>query len=411
MHNLSTDEIPLYAGNQFIQACGEILDIPSLASKLSSRPNVPNDADMLPFHLRRHLVQSLRELHIPSRQGIAVASSLDLMLRQGYAYKKPGTPGFYEALYKSNPFQAKLIASAVIGPSGAGKTLAIERTLSIYHQVVDHEKMTGFISGFKQLLWLKIDAPDSGRLEDLLANLMEATDMALQTDYFSSTLKKDRRVTDNMKKEWAGIARKHMLGLLVIEEIQNLFKIPTLKERLKKQTVKSKHPMRIIDDNTLKFLITATNTWKLPLLVSGTNDAMAIFQNRASTTSRFITHGFHSIQTPKSSEDIDFRESIFPTLCKYQWVKKKLPNSDEFRRLVYDLTAGIPRIYINLWITAHIIAFDENRDELCFDDFKNALYKYMEPLIPAIDAMKSDDPNKLSKYEDLMPRDAGFWVV
>ena len=411
MNNFSIDQIPHYSGNQLIYACGDILDTASLATKLSSSPKVPDDGDMLPFHLRVHLIQSLRDLHIPSRQGIAVAASLDLMLRQGYAYKKPGTQGFYDAFTKSSPFQAKMIASAVIGPSGVGKTLSIERPLAQYSQVVDHEKMPGFISGFKQLLWLKVDAPNSGKLVDFLSNLMEATDMALGTNYFSATLKKDKKVPADMEKEWAGVARKHMLGILVIEEIQNLFKILPIKERLKKQQSSTKQQNTIKDDNTLKFLITATNSWKLPIMVSGTNDAMAIFQTRASTTGRFITHGYHSMVTPNGADDKDFKDVIFPTLCKYQWVKKKLPNTDEFRHLIYDLTAAIPRVYINLWIAAHSIAFENNRDELIFDDFKNGLVKYMEPMIPAIDAMKSDDPLKLSKYEDLFPRDAEFWVV
>ena len=408
MNNNSIENIPLYAGNELIKACGDIYDPKALAGKLSFIPQPPIDDDLLPFHTRRHLVQSLRDLHIPSRKGIQVAETIDLMLRQGYAYKKPGTQGFFEAFTKSDPFDAKMIASAVIGPSGVGKTIAIERSLRLYPQVVDHEKMTGFVSGFKQLVWLKVNAPKSGKLTDLLFNIMEATDMAMQSNYFEHTLLKDKKDPLRMEAEWSGIARKHMLGLLVIEEVQNLFKIPTIKERLRS---KNTHLLRIIDDQALKFLISATNTWKLPLLVSGTNDASALFQSRASTTGRFITQGYHNLTLPISADDDDFRLTVFPTLCKYQWVKKKLPVSDEFRLLIYDLTAGIPRVYINLWIIAHMIAFDQNRDELRFEDFINGLNTFMKPMIPAIDALKSDDPAKLSKYEDLMPVDPEFWLV
>lgn len=407
----SVDLIDAYRGNPLIAACGDILDEKELALRISRYPNVPQNMNDIPFELRRHMTPSLRQLHIASPEGLRIAHTIDVTLRQGYAARKPGTSSFFEAFYRNPPINSQQSAAAVVGISGSGKTAAIEAPLSLYPVYVDHEKMPGYVSGFRQLIWIKIDAPETGKLVDLASNLMVATDIALNSEYFKHALKKDHKSGPDMFREWLGIAQKHALGLVVIEEIQNLFKLTPLKERRKHKNVdKDKFELRIVEDQTLKLLLTITNTWRIPIMIAGTHDGLAAFKMRFSTSQRLSADGYHEIHPPLNADDKVFSKTIFPTLAKYQWVSNKLPCSDSFRHLVFDLSLGIPRIYINLWISAHRVCFDRKEDALTLEHFKDAFDKYMQPLIPALDALRSNDPYRIARYEDLYPRGEDFWA-
>jgi hypothetical protein len=64
-----------------------------------------------------------------------------------------------------------------------------------------------------------------------------------------------------------------------------------------------------------------------------------------------------------------------------------------------------------LWIAAHRVAFERKEDSLSLDDFKKAAATYLAPVAPAVAALLSKDPLRMRRYEDLMPRDDGYWVT
>lgn len=82
---------------------------------------------------------------------------------------------------------------------------------------------------------------------------------------------------------------------------------------------------------------------------------------------------------------------------------------ESLANLIIDLTGGIQRIIIALWIAAHRVAFTRKSDTLTPADFTKAAATWLAPLAPAISALKSGDPRKMSRYEDLVPRDTAFW--
>jgi hypothetical protein len=113
----------------------------------------------------------------------------------------------------------------------------------------------------------------------------------------------------------------------------------------------------------------------------------------------------------QSANEPRFRDIFFLHLCEYQYVSKPLPATDGFRELIIELTGGLPRIIIALWIAAHRVAFERVDDDLRFEDFRKAASTYLSPLGPAIAALLSNDPKRMLRYEDLMPRDDGYWAI
>lgn len=372
-------------------------------------PPRPNNVDDIPSHLRQHHVASILRMHIPTSAGIGLVQGIDLMLKQGYVHRRPTDSATWRFIYgtggSGSEFSAVQLAATVTGISGAGKTMAIERALAQWRQVVLHEKFPGLVGPVRQLLWLKIDVPGSGKIADLVESLFRATDSALGTQYADKLFTGRARKGATLAHEWLQKVACHFPGLLVLDEIQNLFKIETLLMRhsYEKKETSSRPPLRIADDEALKFVLTLTNTSKIPLLVCGTPDGIGAFNSRMSTSQRLVTAGFHHMPYAETADDDYFRKYMFPRLCEYQWFEEQLPASDGLRKLIHQLSGGVPRIYIALWIHAHLQALRRGAKRLEVEDFRDASYNALGPLRPAIEALLSKDPRRIMRYEDMMP--------
>ena len=402
-------KIEAYADNILIEACGTPLSPSEIAKRLTYLPPHPCKGDQVPPHFRRHQVASILRMHIPTAAGIGLVQGIDLMMRQGYVHRRPSDAATWRFIYSGGGFDSEFsavqLAATVTGISGAGKTTAIERALAQWHQVVVHEKFPGLVGPVRQLLWLKIDVPGSGKIVDLVESLVRATDRALGTQYAAELLGGRPKRGASLAHEWLGKVACHFPGLLVLDEIQNLFKIEALRVRrsYEKKDLTTRPPLRIADDETLKFVLTLTNTSKIPILVCGTPDGINAFGTRMSTAQRLVTAGFHHIPHTGSSDDNYFRKILFPRLCEYQWFEERLPATDGLRKLIHNLSGGVPRIYIALWIHAHYHALARSAKCLNVEDFHHASLNALGPLRPAIEVLLSNDPRRLMLYEDMMP--------
>ncbi len=78
-----------YRGNILVQPLGPIPSRTELLRRITTRPPLPGDLAKVPLHVRLHHLMEVRDLHIPSLEGVRVAETVDLMLRQGYRYRDP----------------------------------------------------------------------------------------------------------------------------------------------------------------------------------------------------------------------------------------------------------------------------------------------------------------------------------
>lgn len=408
--------IPQYRNNLLISACGPILSAEELLERLSYTPDIPSDLENMPTEIRKHQMMTTRLLHIPSKSGIEVAQSIDLMIRQGYVNRNPKEPSTWNALYNDLSFklapEIPPLASYISGISGLGKSRAVERPLQFIQQVVTHQNFPHMQSAFTQIVWIKVDAPSNGKSSDLAFSLMRETDRLLNSTHFSKYYNGTAKYTNGAQllEIWLAKAKMHFLGLLIIDEVSNLFKIETLKKRMQKSSASEKLPLRIVDDETIKFCLNLNNTSNIPFIAIGTPDGMQAFATRLSTAERLITGGYHEFLNHKSADDPYFVKYMLNSLFNYQWFTEKLQVTKEIIDLIYRLTAGVPRIYIALWYLAHRSAFDRGALGLQAEDFIHASNTYMAPLRPAINALLSNKPNMMSVYEDLLPRNDAFWA-
>lgn len=413
-----------YLGNILVQPLGPILDRAEAARRLSFFPPVPFNIGDTPKHVRMHYVVRLRDFHVPSLEGVRVQQTIDLMVRDSYRYRDPLTPKTWsviggDAIHHKTP-RAPAMATVIVGHSGTGKTEAILRSLGSYpEQVIVHDNFPRLVGKHYQLLFQSIDVPPSGRISDLASNLMVDFDAAMRMqlpdwkDRFSSSLARTRRDGPKMFAEWQQVAQSHFLGVLHLDEVQNFFKLPTLKKRRTKSAQASELQLSIVEDQCLKSILTLTNTAQIPVVLSGTPDGVGALMKRLANTQRFVSGGYHPFPNFEDPSDILFFDKegrgFLSMLGKYQFVQKPLAITPEFALLIIELTGGIHRIIIALWVAAHRVAFERQEDDLRIDDFKRAAATYLAPLAPAIAALRSKDPKEAAYYEDLIRRDDNYW--
>jgi hypothetical protein len=403
-----------YAGNILTEGLGALRSPEQVVKALLFRPELPPPMEGIPPHIAVHMLMSVADLHLPRLTTTRLHQTIDLMMRQSYRYRDPTRAQTWASISgqagASRPPSMPVFAAAVIGHSGTGKSEAIKRCFAIYpSQVIHHRSFPKIVGGFNQLVYLSITAPENGGGAELARRLMRAYDEACGTNRFERELASEKPNAMKMLETWQQVACASFLGVLHIDEIQNLFKLPPVKERNGKHNHKQRSELKVAQDQALRWLLNFMNTSQIPVLISGTPDGMRALQRRASTTQRIVTLGAHEYTRFDSSEDISYRETFLKELGRYQFVQKKLAIDDELAKLILEITAGVHRLIMALWIAAHRIAYERKTNDLRISDFKMAAKTYLAPVAPAVAALKSGDPFRMAAFEDMLPPEASFW--
>lgn len=300
--------------------------------------------------------------------------------------------------------------AAVEGISGVGKTEGILRCLNCFPSpVIEHESFPRLVGPHRQVVWLSAEVPSTGKTVDLATNLMIEWDRVTGGSRFESAIGRSRPDGMRMLNEWRQVAVGHFLGILHLDEVQNFFKLPTIRRRRSGKGSDTPE-LSIVEDQCIKWILTLMNTWQIPLLVSGTPDGIHAITKRLSNLQRVVTSGYHAFTHFQSASEPAYREIFLPQLGRYQYVEHKLPINDALADLIIELTAGVPRLIIALWMSAHRIAFERSSNDLRIEDFRKAANSYLALAVPAVAALRSNDPVRMARYEDLVPRQSSYWA-
>ncbi|MGH9851050.1 MAG: AAA family ATPase [Blastocatellia bacterium] len=147
------------------------------------------------------------------------------MIRVGYAGRNPLRAEFWKRFagalktfdqygeHRQLPNEASKAAGFnIIGISGVGKSLSVERILNLYPQVIHHGQYRerSFINS--QVVWVKLDCPFDGSVKGLCVNFFQAIDDMLTTNY-RRNYAHNRRTSDEMLPDMALLAANHFLGV------------------------------------------------------------------------------------------------------------------------------------------------------------------------------------------------------
>ncbi|WP_081767043.1 ATP-binding protein [Hylemonella gracilis] len=394
----TTDGLPeFYLNNPLIEALPSIMSRDELESTLLTPPSASvAEARRLPPHLRIHAMSALDSLFVPRPELVAIESEIGLLMRSGYLRRNPTLGSTTKEIYTArermrmqggqfSPLPPCLMVTAL---SGSGKSRSIRSILSLTPQVIRHTRYAGKPFSHTQITWLSLDAPINGSPRGLLLRAFAAVDRALGLDGPASYVSQYGRVkmsVDQKIEEFAQIATTFHLGLLHIDDLQRLT------EAGRKQ-----------GSQVLNLLIQLANVVKVPLVFSGTHQMARVIAGSLEAARRSSSGGIEDLPLPKTSGDVHFR-LLVKALSTHQYMDEPVPFDQSWEKKLFELSLGLPAVLISVVTQAQKIALREGARRLELDHLDQAFEKNCGLLKPALQALRSEDPNRFLIYEDLLP--------
>jgi hypothetical protein len=353
---------------------------------LGLQANFDPDERELPTSIRRLRVNRLRRFFIPvlpaHRRALIGISS---QMFDSYSERNPMTPEGQAILYggpTSAPYRSTI--SLVAGHSGMGKSTLMDRILAYPgHQVCRHTVFGGESFPEKQILWLRRNVPEHCTLGTLCSTFGDHTDRVLGTNLYSGAFTKVKADRSQYLKQIRKIITDHHVGLLVLDEFQNL------------------SLMGVGAKKIIALLVNLRDELGVPIVLVGTYKALRLLEGTMSSARRLCEGGYFDLERPLSSED-----EAWNLLCdatwKYLWVRKPAEFSPEIADALYEVSQGISGIMLSVFATAQLAAMEEDGAETVDADLIRKVYRErMAPLHAAVRILKSNDPRLMDKFDDL----------
>lgn len=393
--------IPEYKGNPFIEALPQICTTEQVINKLAVYPAYDESERYLDKQYRVHIIQRVFQCFQPLMVHLDLESKISRIIRQGYIARNPFNPrdvnryseGYDDAFncesYNNELFFGTGLSLTIIGISGIGKTAAINRILSMYPQIIVHSKYNDAKFSMYQLVYLKIDCPHDGSLKGLCIDFFLKVDSMLGTNYYEK-FGKTRLSANAMLPVMAKIAINTGLGVLIIDEIQNL---------------NSARSGGI--EMMLNFFVKLSNLG-IPNITIGNPSAMPVFQSRFRQARRGSGQG--AIVWDRLAKDENW-DLLVNAIWEYQWTRKTTTLNKEISDLLYYESQGVTDIAVKLFVMTQIRAIMLGTEEISITLIKQTADENLKLVKPMIDALKNGDLTKIAKYEDISTSDNYFFNI
>jgi len=182
------------------------------------------------------------------------------------------------------------------------------------------------------------------------------------------------------------IATTYFIGAIFIDELQHLNAAKTGGK-----------------DNMLNFFVNLINAIGIPVVFIGTNPMVELFADVLRNARRACGLGIYDFKQPNEHDPA--WDLLVEAIWEYQWVNTVTPLTPAIRATLYDLTQGVTDFLAKLMILGQRYAIQSNIETLTEEVFKHVADTKMKLLKPLVAVLRSRDPKKMRKFEDLMPTD------
>jgi hypothetical protein len=274
---------------------------------------------------------------------IELAARLTNLLRWGYVARNPMHPAFQAGItarerairvtgkgddlfVSAAPLPQQYWPTAtgltLLGITGIGKTVAVEQWMKLYPQLYIHSAYKGQPFVQTQVTYLRVQCPDNGSIHALIENFFLALDtlhhsVPMDTGY-KSAYDNGRRTVLELIPAMARVAAQHGLGLLILEEVQDL-------------KPRGAGPI-------LSFLVQLVNTIGVPVVLVGGLEALPILTEQFRQARRGQTEG--DMILGRSEMGREFR-AFCERMWQYQYTAERAPMSDEIAEALFVGSQGI----------------------------------------------------------------------
>lgn len=385
---LRTCGIKEHDANPLISSLPAIRSVSDWRRQLACMPDDPSLARALPSETRVHYVHQLKRLYIPHAESVQLATRVDMLLRAGLLSRNPKTTALADLLQQvyataqrgsgtdrvTYSEEVPIASFSLFGVSGMGKTTAIANVLSAYPQYIVHDDLN-----LHHVVWLRVETPKGGGLRDLTRNILRAFDEVLGSQHASDISK--NATVDELMDRVNSLVVTHVLGLLVVDELQNL-------------TVRKSQGR----EDVLNFFQELLNALKVPLIVMGTPKVQSLFDSELRHTRRLAVDG-SALWMPLK------RGSTYDVLVEQLWELLVLRDagelSEDMRDVIFDETQGIRALIADMLLVAQLRALHIGRESITPDFLRETARSEFTMVQRFIKALRTKDPRQITRYEDL----------
>ena len=382
-----------YVGNPFIEALPEIMSTDVLAQRLTRRPPFdPSERDE-PSHLRFHMLERLRQLLIVFPAYFDIESSIGALIRQGYIHRNPfrprGCPPCLPGTHRRNVSsrlggRSRASSELVfVGLSGLGRL----RSLNPY-SIAIHRRFYGTVRT------MAATACDTNRMgQDQLS-----TRWVIECGV-SKLFRGDRRhyrydsVRTGSTRTRGSTSRTSRMGCSRWRRVMRSARLSSMRCR----TYLFRNPVDARDD---EFLYEPASVYWRAVIYVGTYKSIALFQSEMRYCRRASGRGLKELRRPPSWKSPVW-SLLLEAVFAYQWVKRPIALSDGLKKLLWDLSQGITDVLVALVINAQDYAIRHKSETLDTKIFNHVYKTDLRLLHPALNALRSRNPKKLTRFDDL----------
>lgn len=371
-------EFKKYRGNRWIEALPLILEREQAIDRMQRLVEVDEAERAAPAQVRLHMVETIAKSFLqPLDAHVALFSTVSVLIRGGYVHRDPSRPEFIrtllagarelEASTGSEASQQNMgpgSGHALIGMSGVGKSTAIEAVLRCYPQVIWHPRMHGSLRSVLQVVWLKLSCPHDGSIKELCHLFFEEIDRLLGTDY-ATVYAPSRTTINRLRSGMARVAFIHGLGLLVVDEIQNLNEAKSGGDRL-----------------MMNFFKILRDVMKVPMLLIGTKAAVSVLGGDFQVARRHA--GIPLFEPMKPDDGFEF---FLESLFEAQYLRSPVAVTPSTVKLLYHLSQGVTDIVVQIFTQAQsralacgVESLSDGLFQEVYDDCFGLLHPFLEAM-------------------------------
>ena len=381
--------------NPLIEATPASFEPGDAIAKLMIRPPYSDSDRECPSSYRQLLTQRIVRLHQPMEREVDVFGRIDRCIRWGYADRNPLSPSYAAqlaagmsasvsggSLNYSGGYHPHTYGFSILGISGIGKSTTVESILSLYPQVIRHTEYRGIPLVMHQVSWLKIDCSCDGSLKGLCMDFFRELDDLLGTSY-SEQYSSRRATLDRMMIAMSRLCVSHNVGVLIIDEIQNLCSA-----------------QKGVPEKVLNFFVTLVNTIGVPVIMIGTPKALSILQNEFQQAKRGSGQG--DALWERMPNDISW-DLFCRAIWTYQYTKGRVPFTSGMKDALYEEAQGIPFLAVHIYKLVQEDAILSGKEAFSEKDLHRIASEKMGLTKPMREAMKAGKEVDLKQYIDITP--------
>lgn len=383
--------------------------------QLESLDNVP-----VQYHsyYTRSAIDNLAECYIARDEVYALYEKLRRMIEAGYKNRNPADPVFKNKMLTAVHLDAKKQQQALhlkaitgqdidsmlrangsfllAGLSGAGKTSLMVRILQLIQQELYHSTYID-PDGNEieieeiQIPYLYVQIHNRKGQRAFLKTVVEAIQIATKIPYLTRDVK-DRDTVDDLIRLVRKLMLNHNVGILVIDEAQNI--APNFAADNDKKALISN------EKTSIKFIEEIFNRIGVPLFFIGTLSTLKLFGKDVTISRRTLIDG--SLLLLGADVESGFWDRFFTQINLSGLLDGKHDPEEHLKRHLHTLSQGIPAIAISLMraTLSHMSKFDKGKQGVTIKALSHVFRQQFSELQKPLKALKNE---KYHLYEDLAP--------